>query len=80
MAIGSLYLKKDNSIGLNLHDPSVEVVKSCIHFITTNHQAQSSEASMVPKFFYVNIAASNEPIIAIMAKLNLEPLQISFQI
>ena len=79
-AIGSLYVKKDNSIGMNLEDPSTEMVSVCIEFIKSHHVAQSREASIIPEYFYVNVAATNVVLINIMKKMKLRPLQVSYEL
>ena len=78
--IGSLYLKKDNSIGINLKDPSIEMVSACLNFIKSQHVPKSREASIIPEYFYVNVAATNVVLIDIMKKMKLKQLQVSYKL
>ena len=78
--LGSLYIKDDNSIGLNLNEFNETVVSRCIDFITNNFVPTESSASIIPNYFYVNVAATNYELIKILGKLSLIKLQISYKI
>ena len=77
---GSFYLKKDNSIGLNLNEYSKEILQACVEFIRDNFTPQEPEPSMVPDYFYLNIAYSNEVALSALHELGLNPLQISLRL
>ena len=77
---GSFYLKKDNSIGLNFTEYSKENLEACVDFIRNNFTPQKSEPSMVPNYFYVNIAYSNKEALRALQVLGLDPLQISLRL
>ena len=77
---GSFYLKKDNSIGLNLTEYSKENLEACVDFISDNFSPKKSKPSMVPNYFYVNISYSNEEAKSVLQELGLNPLQISLRL
>ncbi len=78
--VGSVYLKKDNSIGLNLTEYSKEILGVCIDFINKNFSPQESKPSMVPNYFYVNISYLNKQALSALQELGLDPLQISLRL
>jgi hypothetical protein len=77
--LGSFYLKKDNSIGLNLTEYSKNNLKACVGFISDNFTPRESEPSMVPNYFYLNISYSNKKALNALQELGLNPLQISLR-
>ena len=78
--LGSFYIKHDNSIGLNLTTINIEIVSASIDFIKNCFRPLKSQASMVSKYFYVNVSASNEELIAVMRSLDTSQIQISFKL
>ena len=78
--IGTLYLKYDNSIGLNLREINCNLVKMCIEFVELNFQPATSQPSMIPDYFYINVAVTNEKLIDVAGSIKLSPLQLSFKI
>ena len=78
--LGSFYIKHDNSIGLNLTVINIEIVSASIDFIKNCFRPLESQASMVSKYFYVNVSASNEELIAVMRSLDTSQIQISFKL
>lgn len=79
-AVGSFYLKADNSIGMNLLINDACLVLEVIDFIKQNHQPQPAVPSMVPPYFYINVSASNTEAQNAMTAAGLIPLQISYKI
>ena len=77
---GSFYIKKDNSIGLNLTVSNKEILMVCLNFIRENFSPQAAQASMAPDFFYINVAYSNKKALAALQKLGLSPLQIGLRV
>ena len=76
---GSFYIKKDNSIGLNLKITTNEILAACVNFIQHNFMPRAAQLSMVPDFFYINVAHSNKQLRDALKDLGLSPLQISFR-
>ena len=77
---GSFYVKKDNSIGLNLTESSKENLAACVNFIRDNFSPQAAQPSMVPDYFYINLSCSNKKVLADLQELGLSPLQISLRL
>lgn len=78
--IGSVYIKSDNSIGLNLSIVKTELIKSCIDFIKKNFSPNLPEASMIPNYFFLNVPATNKDLIKQLRDLYLTEFQVSFKI
>jgi len=78
--VGSIYVKNDNSIGLNLNYINKVIVQSCIDFVRQNLIPMRPTASMVPEYFYINVAATNNDLIKTMSELFVPQIQISFKI
>ena len=78
---GSFYIKKDNSIGLNLTLHNKEILEACINFIRKNFNPQAAQVSVIPDlFFYINVAYSNKKRIKALKELGMLPLQFSLRI
>ena len=77
---GAFYIKKDNSIGMNFIVESNEIVAACIDFIYKHFTPLNAQASIIPEYFYINVAASNVELIKILRSLNKSPFQIGFRI
>ena len=78
--VGTFYIKDDNSIGLNLNNVDKDLVLECIDYIKRNFVPRETSASMVPDYFYINVAATNDELIKIMDEHFFNQLQISFKI
>jgi hypothetical protein len=78
--VGSFYIKNDNSIGMNLHINDKDLISSCIKFIKKNFRPRKAIASMIPQYFFINAAPTNQELVKIMKALNIPPVQISFKI
>jgi len=77
---GSFYIKNDNSIGMNLELISEEILISCLDFIKNNFNPQEEKNSLIPKYFYINVAYSNKKFLNALKELDLLPIQISFKL
>lgn len=78
--IGSVYVKDDNSIGLNLDPVSVDSVQTTLEFIRTKMVPMPAKASLVPDYFYINVAASNEALLRVLDKVAVKKLQVSYRL
>ena len=78
--VGTFYIKDDNSIGLNVINLDKNIVLNCINYIKRNFAPRESSASMVPNYFFINVAATNHELIKIMDELIINQLQISYKI
>ena len=58
--IGNFYLKDNNSIGMNVLNPSLRSIKKVCDFIKKNFQINNPLPSSIPPYFYINVAESNK--------------------
>ena len=78
--LGSFYIKSDNSIGLNLIVHSQEIVEKIIDYIKNNFKPSKAFPSLVPSYFYLNISSQNFELKAILEKMKINTLQVSYKI
>ena len=75
---GAVYVKHDNSIGLNLLDQKVEIVKSCVDFIKSHIVAGDRKPSVINPRFHINVPHENEELKSILRSLGMVSLQETF--
>lgn len=80
ITIGAFYIKKDNSIGLDLLEYNKVYIKKVLDFISKNFVPNESIPSAVPKYFYINAAIENIELQEALKDLKHDPLQISYQL
>ena len=78
--IGSFYIKRDNSLGLNLVIQDHATVIKIIDFINENLRPVSELPSEVPPFFYINVPYSNTELQKIVTEAELIPIQVSYKL
>ena len=78
--VGSVYLKKDNSIGLNFIRPRKYLVSRVLQSIRDNFEPVKEIKSKIPSYFYVNVAYTNEKLSNILLELDAMPLQKSYKV
>lgn len=78
--IGTIYLQKDNSIGLNLLEPSLIDVSTVLGYVQDNFEPLMEIKSKVPSYFFVNVSNENNLLKNILLQLGSVPIQVSFKI
>lgn len=78
--VGTVYLQTDNSIGLNLLQPSPFAVSEILRHIRDNFEPATEIKSRVPSYFYVNVSHENNSLKEILLQLEAMPIQISYKI
>ena len=78
--VGTFYIQKNNSIGLNLLQPRKQVVHRILHKIQTDFEPLKEVKSKVPSYFYINVSYSNKELKGILSELDAVPIQISYKI
>jgi len=78
--IGSFYIKFDNSIGINLKEYSLNIIKEIINFIKEKFTPQSPSPSLIPPYFYINSSVENKELKSILSELNIDSIQVSYKI
>lgn len=79
-AIGSFYLQHDNSIGLNIMEPSLNLVSAVLRYIHNEFKPLREVKSKIPSYFYVNVPYENEKLSEILLQLEAMPIQVSYKI
>lgn len=78
--VGTFYIQKNNSIGLNLLQPRKQVVHRILRKIQTDFEPLKEVKSKVPSYFYINVSYSNEELKGILSELDAVPIQTSYKI
>ena len=78
--IGSVYVQKDNSMGIDLLEYSENEILSVFKFIKNNHKPLPSIKSIRGNKFFVNVSSENTHLIKILKNLNKNEIQRSFLI
>ena len=76
--IGSVYLKSDNSVGLNFHEFNKQIIYEVIAFIKKHHKPLKAIKSVRRGDFFVNVAYDNKKLITILKHLGINEIQRSF--
>ena len=77
---GSFYIKRDNSVGLNLVRQRTLILEKTIRFIKSSFLPEKSIPSEIPSHFYLNVAHSNKRLSEMLIKLGYNPIQISYKL
>lgn len=78
--IGTVYLQVDNSIGLNLLEPSLIDVSTVLRYVQDNFKPLKEIKSKVPSYFFVNVSNENILLKNILLQLGSVPIQVSYKI
>ena len=77
---GSFYIKRDNSVGLNLVRQRTLILEKTVCFIKSSFLPEKSIPSEIPSHFYLNVAHSNKRLSEMLIKLGYNPIQISYKL
>ena len=78
--IGSVYLKNDNSIGINVQHQDIDLISWCLNFIKGNYRPEKSVKTIIPDYFYINVPFENKKLKSNLNKLQFKAIQTSFRI
>ena len=78
--IGTFYLQNDNSVGLNISEPSLYLVSQVLAYIRDKFKPFVEMKSKVPPYFYVNASYGNEKLGELLINSDAIPIQISYKI
>ena len=79
-AIGTFYIQKNNSIGLNIISPSIGKVKKILDYINKHIEPNKSYPSKTPCYFYINVAPSNYILSNILEEIGCLEIQKSYKL
>lgn len=77
---GAFYIKFDNSVGLNLQLSNQILLEKVIEFIRSELSPMPAEESVIPDYFYINVANKNVDLLDLFDELGICRLQVSFKI
>ena len=78
--IGTFYLQDNNSVGLNINEPTLYLVSQVLTNIRTKFKPLGEKKSKVPPYFYVNAPYGNEKLGQLLIHCDAKPIQISYKI
>lgn len=78
--VGSFYLQEDNSIGLNLGIEDAQLADAVLAFLAAHFKPNSAVRSLVPPYFYINVAYSNDWLKQTLQNKGLTPIQTAFRL
>ena len=78
--IGTFYLQNDNSIGINIKNPNIELINEILQFIKKKFKPQESILSKIPPYFYINIPSTDKKLFVILNSLEHDHIQVSFKL
>jgi hypothetical protein len=76
--VGSMYLLKDNSIGLYVVDQNEDIIRKVIEWVLKNKKPLSEIKSVRSSNFHINVAPNNEKLSKIVEEMGAIPLQLTF--
>ena len=76
---GSFYIKRDNSVGLNLVRQRTLILEKHMSS-NSSFLPEKSIPSEIPSHFYLNVAHSNKRLSEMLIKLGYNPIQISHKL
>ena len=79
-AIGTFYIKYDNSIGINTNEPTKKIINEIIDFILDNFSPSIEIPSEIPNYFFINVSQNNNALKDIVNSLGYMPIQVSYKI
>ena len=79
-ALGTFYIQYDNSIGINIKNASRSIINEVFNFILKNFSPREEVSSLIPSYFFVNVANTNKDLIDIINSLDLLQIQVTFKL
>ena len=80
IAIGTFYVKGDNSIGINTNEPTERLINEILDFISNNFSPIRGIPSEIPNYFFINVSQKNYELKEIVNSLGCIPIQISYKL
>ena len=79
-AIGTFYIKDDNSIGINTNKPTKKIINEILDFILDNFSPNKGIPSEIPDYFFINVSQNNNLLKDIVSSLGYMPIQVSYKL
>lgn len=79
-AMGTFYIKNDNSIGINTNEPTKEIINEILDFILDNFTPRKGIPSEIPNYFFINVSQNNNLLKDIVSSIGYMPIQVSYKL
>jgi len=76
--VGSMYLMKDNCIGVYVVDQNEDIIREVIEWVLKNKKPLSEIKSVRSSNFHINLAPNNEKLSKIVEGMGTIPIQLTF--
>lgn len=77
---GTFYIQHNNSVGINILRPSLKKITRIHNFINNEFQPNLGIPSIIPNYFYINVAEKNITLAKILEKLGYVSIQKSYKL
>lgn len=78
--VGTMYLLKDNCIGIYVEDQNKYVIEKTIEWVLRNKKPLPGIKSVRVSSFHINIAPNNKIISSILRKMGATPIQLTYSL
>ena len=79
-AIGTFYIKSDNSIGINTNVTKKKIINEILDFILDNFSPSKEIPSEIPNYFFINVSQKNNELKDIVDSFGCIPIQVSYKL
>jgi hypothetical protein len=78
--VGSIYLMKNNSVGIQAVNQDEDIIRSAIYWVIKNKKPLPAIKSVRAPFFHINLSPNNTVLSAILKEMQYETIQITFSL
>ncbi len=78
--IGSIYILKNNCIGIDLIDAKLDVIRKVLNWVLKKYKPLPAIKSVRPANFHINLAITNRKSLKLLKEIGAVPLQITFDL
>lgn len=78
LCVGSVYILRDNCIGINMDLPVVQSIQETILFITSKHKPLKEIKSIRPPNYYMNVSIDNSDMQRILETIGATKIQYTY--
>jgi hypothetical protein len=78
--VGSMYLLKDNCIGINVEEQNKYLIEKVIEWVLENKKPLPGIKSVRASHFHINIAPNNKIFLSVLRKIGATPIQLTYSL
>ena len=78
--VGTMYLLKNNCIGINVEEQNKYVIEKIIEWVLKNKKPLPEIKSVRVSYFHINIAPNNKMISSVLRKMGATPIQLTYSL